>query len=99
MRQVFETDTWIVDIGLKVGGEFVGSGDDLRIDIPTTVIEGKTHKLFLERSGDAQLEVLYQTVYSFDVRDASRVVVSWVMGIVLPLITGAIGIGVGKVVL
>ena len=100
MKQAFEADTWVVDIVLAIGGEYHGSGDDLRIDIPTTVVESKAQKsstkLFLERSGDAQLQVHHQTVYSFDVNDKSGTVVNWVIGFVAALILLVVGFVLGK---
>ena len=90
-------DTWVVDIGLMIRGEFVGSGDDLMIDIHKTALEEKvqtsTTKIFLERGGDAQLYVHNQTIYSFEVQDSSKMMVSWVVA----LATGLIMLGVGYV--
>ena len=70
---------WDLDIGMKVGGEYVEGGDETRVDLALTTLTKKTQRYVtrkwpLSREGQAELSVEHaqeEPVYSFKVKDIS----------------------------
>lgn len=94
-----DTPFWNLDIVLEIAGNVVAQvNDDLKIMVKQVATGTKqlyvTNPMPLIQPGEAQLQVglgYYPSAYTFEVQDISRLVTSWIVGLILTIFGGLVG--------